>query len=124
MPRTLGFPDLVNSTNVIGYSKYNDDYYVHLGPGDTSFIQTTTQAPAKLPYLIQANARVSAFNRHEKGIDLVFEGYTPLKFTLANMNACALWSGKEKIAHHSQTGEANYYELTGGAKNDFSIRCE
>ncbi len=37
--RHLGKPDLLNSENLVGYSVYGNDYYLHLGPATTSILR-------------------------------------------------------------------------------------
>lgn len=123
MPISLGYPDLERSTNVIGYTTYNDDRYIHLGPGGEAFLRTTPTA-ATLPFLQEANTRITRFIRNNKGIDFSVEGYLPPKFTFANMDFCSLWNKKEKIAPQSQDGHQKSYAFEKGVKYDLSIQCE
>jgi hypothetical protein len=123
VPKKMGYPDLINSENVIGYSSFNEDYYIHLGPGGHSFIRLTSKPPT-IPYLMEATARVTRFVRNKKGIDFSLEGYLPPKFTLANMERCKLWEGKKNITHKQQQGNLKRYEFDKGLKYELSIRCE
>jgi uncharacterized protein (TIGR01370 family) len=123
LPHSMPYPDLQASTNVIGYSFYNDDCYVHLGPGGEAFVRVSKTA-ATLPFLMDSNARVSHFARKDKGIDLGLEGYMPIKVTFANMNGCSLFNREEKQVPHEEKGNQKYYEFKNKAEHELSIRCE
>lgn len=87
IPTSMGYPDLQNSKNVIGYNTYNDERYIHLGPGGEAFVRLTKE-PSLLPYIEEANARVVQYVREKNAIHFTLEGYVPLKFKLANMKNC------------------------------------
>ncbi len=122
IPKSMGYPDLMRSRNVIGYNAYNDDYYIHLGPGGESFLRLTTQAP-EIPYLVDANARVTNFKRNKNTLDFSFNSYLPVKFTLANMQNCTVASGKTKITAKTNANNQQSYELPKGTRHDFSVQC-
>ena len=122
IPKTMGYPDLKNSANVIGFNAYNDDYYLHLGPGGESLIRLSQDAPT-IPYLLEANARVTHFERKEKEIKISVEGHLPPILVFENAKNCALWNNQEKITPTSdQNGQARY-EFTNGLQYDFSLKC-
>lgn len=122
IPHTMGYPDLVHSNNVIGYNSYNDDYYVHLGPGGRALLRITDQPPT-IPYLVDANARVSHFSRQPQGVDFTLTGYMPLKFTLGQMQGCSLWHKGEKLTPIKQEQSNQIYEIATDTHDDFNIRC-
>lgn len=123
VPKSMGYPDVIGSTNVIGYSAYNNDHYIHLGPGGNSFLRLTAKPPT-IPYLINSTARVTRFVRRKNGIDFALEGYLPPKFTFANVSHCSLWEGKKRVPHKSQKGDQKHYEFAEGVTHEFSIQCE
>lgn len=122
IPRSMGYPDLTQSTNVIGYSTYNDDVYIHAGPGGEAFIKLTKE-PAPIPYLMNANGRITRFQRINKGFAFSVDSYTPVTFTIANMQSCNVWEGKNKLAEKGSKDNAKEYALKE-TKYDLSIRCE
>lgn len=122
LPITMGYPDLTRSQNIIGYSTYHKVHYVHLGPGGEAMLWMSKNPPT-LPFLIDANTRVTRFTRTNKGIDFALDGYLPAKFRFANMQNCALWRGKKEISPRSQQDNQNYYEFKKGTKYELSIRC-
>jgi len=123
MPTTAGYPDLINSVNVVGYNTYNNEHYIHLGPGGDAVIRLTTSQP-QVPFLVEANARISRFVRNKNQIDFSLEGYLPPKFTLANMQNCTLWDEKEAITSAIQKDGQQSYDIKQGSKNDFTIKCK
>lgn len=123
IPQSMGYPDLVGSTNVIGYSAYNKDFYLHLGPGGKSFVRLTEKPPT-IPFLMEANARVTRFLRKGKDIEFSLEGYLPAKFILENVENCSLWRGKEKMVPQTQQGTQKQFEFKRDLKYDFALRCE
>ncbi|WP_115703482.1 bifunctional glycoside hydrolase 114/ polysaccharide deacetylase family protein [Legionella sainthelensi] len=123
IPESMGYPDLIGSSNVIGYSSYNDDRYIHLGPGGQSFIRFSSQPPT-LPYLVDSTARVTRFLRKKNQIDFTLEGYLPPKFTFANVSNCSLWDGKKIVSPKSQKEDQKRYEFTEGLRYELSVRCQ
>lgn len=127
IPLSMGYPDLISSRNVIGYSLYNEDVYIHLGPGGEAYVSLTTK-PASIPFLVESNVRVKRFVRKAQNIDFSLEGYLPPKFTLANMDKCSLWktqgNKQEQLMHISEQNNQKRYEFKKGTSYDLSIRCE
>lgn len=123
MPRSMGYPDLNRSMNVIGYNFYNDDIYIHLGPGGQVLVRLTKD-PATVPFLIDSNVRLKRFVRNGKRIDFSFKSELRPKFTFANMASCTLWNGKERLAHQQQEGNQKSYEFKQGMDYDLFIQCE
>ena len=89
--RHLGYPDLIHSHNVIGFTVHHNDLYIHLGPDRLSVLRYQANKPAQ-PYLVTANARVQAFERKGKQFDMTFQGYMPIEFTLDNISTCKVSS--------------------------------
>lgn len=100
--RQLGYPDLIHSRNVIGFSENKEDLYIHLGPNRLTVLTYQKDKP-KDPYLVEANGRVTAFSRNTKQqsqnnkdnvseLSIKFKGYMPLQFTLGNVSQCRVYS--------------------------------
>jgi hypothetical protein len=122
IPHALGYPDLMRSQNVMGYSSLNNDYYIHLGPGGESFIQLTKQPP-KEPYLVNANARVSRYVHKNHSIHFTFEGHVPLQFTLANMQHCALSYNHKPLSPSATQGQQQHYRVPKETTGEVMITC-
>lgn len=89
--KKFGYPDLIHSHNVTGFSENNNDIYIHLGPNRLSLLSFQKEKPHEA-YLISANARVVKFSRDLKTYNLSFKGYMPVQFILANVSHCSIVS--------------------------------
>ncbi|MBB72536.1 MAG: hypothetical protein CMF50_09085 [Legionellales bacterium] len=122
-PKSLGYPDLNKSKNIIGYHPHESNYYIHLGPAAESLLVYNSNKP-KQPYLATANGFVDQFVRDGKTINMKLHGYLPLTFTLANMQGCKLVDGhnQELQAKHSSDG-FNTYHLEGTSSGALLVQC-
>ena len=74
------------------------------------------------PFIQDANARVTAFERRANGFTVSFAGYMSLDFTLANMSRCELFeNGKPIIGDYAGPGidEFQLNEVSG----TFEVKC-
>lgn len=130
IPKSQGYPDLGRSRNVIGYNSHNGDNYLHLGPGGESLVYFTKDKPT-LPYLIEANARITRFEREKDKKDIHFslKGHQPLRFAFANMQGCRLWQVDPAVkprdvgAMERQDVGAKHFAFEKETHGDFAIRC-
>jgi polysaccharide biosynthesis protein PelA len=113
-----GFPELLNSKNVIGFNTVNSDIYIHLGNKSESRFGFTQTAPDK-PYLVDANAEVTQWDVLDKTIRFSLQGYVPLRFKLANLEHCQLQQNNQLIPSTTD----NTYYIKGITKGTFEIQC-
>lgn len=118
-PVSKGFPDLTNSHNVLGFSTYNQDYYIHLGNHNETWIRFTQTASTN-PYLVDANAEVTQWDIISKNeIKFTLQGYVPLHFKLAGMQHCQL-----KRNHQLMQGtDTHSYFIKDANSETFKIHC-
>lgn len=90
-PWNLGYPDLVHSQNVIGFNEKNDQRYIHLGPKQMTVLKYQADSP-KIPYLVDANARVTSFVRNAKEVVFHLQGYVPVEVSIAQVEHCKIVS--------------------------------
>lgn len=123
IPKTAGYPNLKTSVNVIGFSPYHNNYYVHLGPAPSAVLRLSNTAP-HTPYLLNANAPVSLWQPNKDGssIRLAFTGYRPLQFAFANMGNCSLQRNGKTLAAVIKNGVA-HYELKETHSDALTLRC-
>jgi hypothetical protein len=81
-----GYPDLVRSDNIAGFNDANQARYISLGPGRARLVLRAT-APSE-PYLISANAVVTALQRQRGALAMTLQGEVPLQLALANVRGC------------------------------------
>lgn len=90
--RSLGFPDLAHSRNVIGYNSINDSYYLHLGTDTRTNVVLNSQ-PSQLPYLASCNGKIVSFQRSKDGFNLHIVANQPIELNIVNAAACELRQG-------------------------------
>jgi hypothetical protein len=83
-----GYPDLARSTNVAGFNDANQSRYISLGPLRARLVLTRT--PPTAPYLVGANAPITALERSPGRLSISFGGEVPLKLSLANARGCQI----------------------------------
>jgi hypothetical protein len=81
-----GYPDLARSDNIAGFSDANQSRYISLGPVRARLVLTDT--PPVVPYLISANAPITALERTPGRLSISFGGEVPLRLSLANARSC------------------------------------
>lgn len=78
---------------------------------------------AALPYLAEANARLTEFARDGKGLSFGFAGHVPLSFALANAQGCRLTAGGRPLLPYRQAAGLNHYRMEQHAESAFKLNC-
>lgn len=86
LPATAGYPDLAASEGVAGFSDHGHARYVHLS-SERARLVLAPRAPG-IPYLADANARLTHFSRGGTGLRIGLAGHAPVTITLANVARC------------------------------------
>lgn len=123
VPMTMGFPDLLKSKNVIGYKAIHADWYVHLGDADKAILYFSDR-PSDLPFLLDANARVSEFVKTNEDIHFKLQGNIELDFRLANMQHCHLDSAGILLNGQSEGPGVIHYHLKDKDSHVLRIICQ
>lgn len=97
LPAALGLPQLTASQAVAGWRPGSEGSYVHLS-GPAAFLQTNPR-PDMLPYLSEANARLTDWQVQNGGRQVQFklQGHVPLEFALANTQACQVRANQRPL---------------------------
>jgi len=122
IPQSLGYPDLQRSKNVIGFSSYGKDYYVHLGSAKQSFIKFTQKKPSQT-YIKYANGSIKSFKRNKNNLEFTIKSYMPLKFALANMGGCRLYRNRGYIMVGKKDGDAQVFTAKANVLHKFELIC-
>jgi hypothetical protein len=83
------FPDLKQSAGVAGYRTAAGATYVHLS-GAEARLRLTATPPTRLPYLVEANGRLTAFSHQPSRTVFTLRGHVPLEGRLAVPTACTV----------------------------------
>jgi polysaccharide biosynthesis protein PelA len=76
LPASAGYPDLQDSSNVLGFHDHGDSRYIHLGPGGEARLILQQQAPVK-PWLKTVGGAVTSFTPTQHGMRLTVRTYLP-----------------------------------------------
>jgi peptidoglycan/xylan/chitin deacetylase (PgdA/CDA1 family) len=98
-------PDTDSAKAIAGYNRGSEGYYLHLA--DQSAWFSTRRAAARQPYLVDANGRLSNWQRPEKtgssGLSFQITAHQALDFRLANIEGCqARINGKPVASHRTE----------------------
>ncbi len=122
VPVTMGYPDLARSQNLIGYTRINDSYYLHLGPA-TEALLYFNQQESTLPYLASANGIVTVFQRTADGITMRLRGNLSLQWTLGNAANCTVKHHFAELKNVGKPGNLMTYQLSAKDSDDLRITC-
>ena len=104
----VGYPSLGH--NVIGYSDYNQDRYIHLGPSHQTIVNFVKHSPQE-PYLSNANSQIVGYHYDatRKHYELRFKSYLPLQLNFANTTNCVILDGNTAV--NSRAKESNVIRI-------------
>jgi polysaccharide biosynthesis protein PelA len=123
IPIATGYPDLKQSKNIVGFSTYNNNHYIHLGDNHTTQLKLSANKPS-LPYIVETNGFINKFHRLNYKINFELSGHVvPIDITLANANKCKVYDGKKQIKGKKSTNQSLSFEFISGKKHEISISC-
>lgn len=120
LPEALPLPDLSSSEGLAGYREDKPGRYVHLTGKQASW--TGTEQPAA-PYLQQANARLTAFEKLPDGWRFSLQGHEGLSFSLANMSGCQLRQNGKVISPARRSGGLYHYRSARHGLEELRLQC-
>ena len=113
LPAALGVPDVQASQAIAGWRPGEEAPYVHM-TGASARLQTAAAAGGA-PYLYEANGRLAAWQRTDKGFTATFQGHVPLVVTLANTQGCQVRADRRPIAAQRRSANTQTFQLTHAA---------
>jgi hypothetical protein len=123
IPQSLGYPDLLRSKNVIGFSSYSKDYYVHFGAKQQTMLRLQSHRP-KVSYIVDANGLISDFVRSSDGFTFKLKSYTPAKLNLANMHNCKLYQNNSLIRPQKTIAGRQIFMFKDKGSYMLMVRCK
>jgi hypothetical protein len=112
VPISAGYPDLLASRGVIGFSDHNDQRYIHLAPGGEAFLAMTS-TPPRQAWLAAAAARIDRFEWTTTGMKLSVTAYADGYLRFEGAAGCKLLTGNKVVASAQQGGVLNTNLVTG-----------
>lgn len=126
--RTLRIPaerkpvlDWAASQGVAGSHPAPEGTYVHTTGASAELVLSA--AAVSLPYLADANARLTAFERDGKSLRFGLAGHVPLAFTLGNAHGCRLRAGSRVLSPYRQAAGLHHYRLDHHAESSLKLDC-
>ena len=100
LPAALGRPDIDHADSVAGFMPAQEGSYLHLTGPSARFSMLPGDRDNRLPYLREANGRLSDWRRQDNGRSLSFRlaAYRPLSFSLARSEGCAVRANGRPLA--------------------------
>ena len=92
LPIAAGYPDLVASKGVIGFSDHNDQRYIHLAPGGETLLKITPRPPQRA-WLSAVAAEITQFAWTPKGMKLAVTAHADGFIRFGGAVGCKLLSG-------------------------------
>ncbi len=121
--KSMGYPDLAKSQNIVGFSAYGNDFYIHLGPAKQSFLMFSKNEP-ELPYIKFANGKITQFHRTKKGFEFAISSYLPTKFSLENMKGCKVYYDDSRVKRYQKENKGLWSFNFESKKNSlFVVKC-
>ena len=123
LPQSLGYPDFARSRGVIGFQDHNNTRYIHLS-GEAEARLVLTNTPPQLPYLVEANAKLTHWEGAAYTVQFGLTGHQPLSFQLFQPGSCRVRSGKRVLTGKPITASVYRYQLQDTNAPTLSIHCD
>ena len=121
LPASMGLPDVVNSQEVAGYANHQSDVYAHLGDDTAELVLTDSATDAVR--LVSANGRIEGFERLPNGFRWSVSAHVPVKFVLANAQACKVRvAGRDLVPTH-RTDKFSFFEIKDHVARPLEAIC-
>ncbi len=121
LPASMGLPELSSSQAVAGFASHPSGVYAHLGDDAAELVLTDTTPDAVR--LVSANGRIEGFERLPNGWRWNVVAHVPVRFTLANAQACKVRvAGRDLVPTH-RTGTFSFFEIKDHAARPLEALC-
>lgn len=118
---TSGYPLINNS--VAGYQDFNQDRYLNLAKTAVNHIQLTSKS-SDMPYLVSANGTLQAWQQQPQQIEMTFNAYVKLDFTLNHADSCRLYDEQGHVIHaNSHIQQQYHYQTDATGQHTYKLSC-
>jgi hypothetical protein len=121
MPDGMGTPDVQNSREVAGYATHQGEVYTHLSDDAAELVVTKASALSAL--LVSANGHIEKYETLPKGGRWNLKANVPLKFTLANVDACQVSVAGRTLKAKRRLGERSFFEIQDHVARPLEAIC-
>jgi hypothetical protein len=123
MPRSLGWPDLLQSRGVASISEAGESRYVSFGPEKTPTLALSDE-PVQGAYLCWANASLDRWSSQGRTVALRLHGHEPVRFAVhESLSGCTL-TARGRTIRPSRAGDRATFSLADADTGDARLECE
>lgn len=122
VPTSWGYPDLDKSKNIIGFDTINNNYYIHMGPGDQAILYFNKSAPTQA-YLQNTNAQLCGYEKTKDGFNFCLESLMPVIVDIHAGTNCYLSQNDKKIEPQQYNNGSARYHFPEGKQDAFREIC-
>ncbi|MCD6061019.1 MAG: hypothetical protein K0S16_1330, partial [Moraxellaceae bacterium] len=115
-------PDFAASRQLAGMAPAPEGRYLSLAGGSAEIVRAGKSAGVR-PWLAEANARLSAFERRGSGLRFGLSGLAPLEFALGGATHCRLHAGETTLAPQRRSGDLQHFRLEQSDVHDLDLDC-
>lgn len=120
LPSALPLPDLARSEGLAGYREDQPGRYLHLVDKQASWEGASNPTA---PYLREANARLTVFEKLPDGFRFSLQGNEGLSFALANVGHCQLRHNDKLVPPARRSGNIHYYRSAKHGLEELRLQC-
>jgi uncharacterized protein (TIGR01370 family) len=121
LPASMGEPDIAKSESVAGFAGYQGDVYVHLRNDSADVV--LSNAASNTVRLVSANGRIEGFEPVPNGYRWSLSAYVPLRFTLANAQACQVRAGGRLLSPKRRVDGLSFFEIQDHVARPLEAIC-
>ena len=124
LPDGLALPALAQSSGVAGYREDKPGRYVHLSGAQAHWRgQASSENGSRVPYLQQANGRLTTFSRDGRDLRFSLKAMTSLAFSLGNARGCTLSHQGKTLKPAGREGRLYHYRSAARELNELRLQC-
>jgi uncharacterized protein (TIGR01370 family) len=121
LPAAMGVPDLAKSVDVAGFIAHQSEVYAHLSADAAELV--LNDAPTSSVRLVSVNGHIEKFENLPQGARWNLKGYVPLKFTLANADACQVRVAGRSLQPKRHAGGYSFFEIQDHVARPLEAIC-
>ena len=121
LPGALPLPALAGSEGLAGFREDKPGRYVHLSGASARWQGQVSDSA--MPYLQQANGRLTSFSRDQTGLLFSLSARAALEFTLGNAQGCTLVHQGKTLKPASRKGRLSDYRSAARELNELRLQC-
>ena len=121
IPQSMGYPNLMESPGIVGFSDHESDRYLHVDDRNEVTIHFKPTVSA-FPYLRETNGQILKWKRTENTVRFTLKSYQPLRVTMGNTKECKVTANAGRVENR-QEGEVLSLFVKQQREKPISFTC-